>query len=431
METSKSEETAQTVGHDCSAGSLSDDDERAASTETSDVPRRRWLQVLAGHLVLVNTIGYSNSYGIFEQYYVSELHLSVSQVSWAGGLQIFLLCFVSIFSGRVFDYGLLRPLLVSGSVLMVVGLATASVATKYYQLLLAQGICGGIGAGLVYNPILMCVATYFPKRRVLALTLVTIGASTGGIVFPVIAQQMLPKVGLAWTLRCMALVILVDSIIVVALARDKLPPRPRAPFLELSAFRELPYTLFSIGVFFCSWALYVVYDYITHYAVTVLGADRSRSLVILLILNACGYPGRILSALIADAYLGPLRTLVLLSLALGVLFIGWIGVKTRTSLFVLSALFGFVNGAAQGMIVAGLPSLTTDLNRLGTRSGMVLAVLSVAVLTGPPIAGALIEAGQGRYLYMQIWGGCSMVVGASFVMAAYCVRTRLKGHPVP
>jgi MFS family permease len=131
--------------------------------------------------------------------------------------------------------------------------------------------------------------------------------------------------------------------------------------------------------------------------------------------------------LVADAYLGPLRTLVILSLVLGVLFVGWIGVKTTTSLFVLAALFGFANGAGQGMIVAGLPSLTTDLNRLGTRSGMVLAVLSLAVLTGPPIAGALIEIDHGRYLYMQIWAGCSMAVGGAFVMAAYRVRTRLKG----
>lgn len=134
--------------------------------------------------------------------------------------------------------------------------------------------------------------------------------------------------------------------------------------------------------------------------------------------------------MVADAYLGPLRTLVALSVALGVLFIGWIGVKTTTSLYVLAAFFGFANGAGQGMMVAGLPTLTTDLNRLGTRSGMVLAVLSVAVLTGPPVAGALIQAGRGRYLYMQIWGAASMVVGACFVMAAYCVRTRLMGSRI-
>lgn len=151
------------------------------------------------------------------------------------------------------------------------------------------------------------------------------------------------------------------------------------------------------------------------------------SFVLLLILNGFGYPGRIFSVLVADAYLGPLRTLFLLSMALSVLFVGWIGVKATTSLFVLAALFGFVNGAAQAMIIAGLPSLTIDLNRLGTRSGMILAVLSIAVLTGPPIAGALIEAGQGRYLYMQIWGGCSMLIGACFVMGAYGMRSRIKG----
>lgn len=173
------------------------------------------------------------------------------------------MCSVSIFSGRLFDAGLLRPLLVSGCLLEVIGLVTASVATNYWQLLLSQGICGGIGAGLAYSPILACVATYFPKRRALAITLVTCGASTGGIVFPIVAQQMLPRAGLAWTLRCVALVVLVDGLVIVALAKDRLPPRPSAPLLELSAFRELPYSLFSVGVFFCSWALYVAYDYVS------------------------------------------------------------------------------------------------------------------------------------------------------------------------
>lgn len=37
-------------------------------------------------LALINTIGYANSYGLFEQYYVAELHVSVSQISWAGSI---------------------------------------------------------------------------------------------------------------------------------------------------------------------------------------------------------------------------------------------------------------------------------------------------------------------------------------------------------
>ena len=72
---------------------------------------------------------------------------------------------------------------------------------------------------------------------------------------------------------------------------------------------------------------------------------------------------------------------------LGVLFIGWIGAKMSASLFVLSALFDFANGARQGMIVAGLLNLTTDSNRLETRYGMVLAVLSIGV-GSPLVAGS-------------------------------------------
>ena len=70
-----------------------------------------------------------------------------------------------------------------------------------------------------------------------------------------------------------------------------------------------------------------------------------------------------------------------------------------------------------------LSSLTKDLTRVGTRIGMCFTVVSVAALTGPPIAGVLIQAGGGNYLYAQIWGGSVVFAGGLVLIAARICET--------
>jgi hypothetical protein len=62
--------------------------------------------------------------------------------------------------------------------------------------------------------------------------------------------------------------------------------------------------------------------------------------------------------------------------------------------------------------------LTTDLNRMGVRTGMVLTILSFASLTGSPIAGVLVQRANGSYLYAQCFAAASMAVGGALVVLA-------------
>lgn len=204
-----------------------------------------------------------NSYGIFEQYYNAELGYSLSSVSWIGSIQVFLLFLLSTISGRLFDAGYFRHILVIGSVLQVLGMFMASLSTQYWHLLLSQGVCGGVGAGLVYCPVMACVATYFSKKRALAIAAVTSGSATGGVIFPIIARQMLPVAGFPWTIRCMGFVILFNAVLVILLAKPYLPPRKGGPWLELAAFKELPYSLFTIAIFLVVWSAYIGYSYVS------------------------------------------------------------------------------------------------------------------------------------------------------------------------
>ncbi|KAK5991618.1 MFS-type transporter [Cladobotryum mycophilum] len=182
-----------------------------------------WLQVVVAYLELSNTFGYMNSYGIFEQYYHPQLGYSLSSISWIGSIQVFLLLSMGILFGRLFD----------------------------------------AGARLVYCPVMVSVSTYFSKRRALVIAVVTSGTATGGVIFPIIAQRLLYRAGFPWTIRFMGFVVLFNAVIVILLVRDRLPPRSSGPLLDLAAFRELPYALFTVGVFLCLWVVYIGYDYVS------------------------------------------------------------------------------------------------------------------------------------------------------------------------
>lgn len=82
-----------------------------------------------------------------------------------------------------------------------------SLSTKYWQIFLSQGIATGLGNGLLFCPCLAILSTYFSSKRALAIGIGASGSATGGLVFPVIVQQLLPKIGFAWTVRVLGFVV--------------------------------------------------------------------------------------------------------------------------------------------------------------------------------------------------------------------------------
>lgn len=54
-----------------------------------------------------------------------------------------------------------------------------SLAREYYQVLLAQGVCIGIGSAILYVPSISLVASRFQKHRGLAVFIATSGTALG------------------------------------------------------------------------------------------------------------------------------------------------------------------------------------------------------------------------------------------------------------
>jgi hypothetical protein len=51
--------------------------------------------------------------------------------------------------------------------------------------------------------------------------------------------------------------------------------------------------------------------------------------------------------------------------------------------------------------------------------------VSFAVLTGPPISGVLIQKGDGRYVYGQIFSGTTLIIGTIFLIGARIAKSGL------
>ena len=297
-----------------------------------------------------------------------------------------------------------------------------SLSTKYWQLFLAQGICTGLGNGLLFCPTVSMVSTYFGRNKSLAISITASGTATGGIVFPSIVQHLLPKIGFGWTVRVVGFVMLAVQVVALTFSKSRLPPRKSGPIVEWSAFRELPYCLFAIGMFLNFWGLYFAFYYIGSFGRDIIGISQTDSVNNLLILNGVGLFGRIIPGYLADHHFGPLNTLIPIVFVSALLLYCWAAISTRSGLIGFDVIYGLTAAAMQSLFPATLSSLTADLAKTGVRMGMIFSVVSFACLTGPPLAGALVQRLDGGYLYAQMFAGSVMMAGCATLLACRVAR---------
>ncbi|BCS16935.1 monocarboxylate permease [Aspergillus luchuensis] len=377
-----------------------------------------WTQVVCMHFVFFNSWGITTSFSVFEQLYTQTLPQSASSIAWIGSVQVSLLFFMSALTGRATDAGYFRIMYPLGVLLQLVGLFTLSVCKTYWQIFLAQAVCMGLGNGLTFNPGLSVMSAYFMKNRAFAVGLAASGAATGGLIYPVLINQLLynHQIGFGWTIRAAGLLMLITQIFGLVFFKPRLPPRTTGPLIEIGAFAEPPFIFFTLAYFFNFWGLYFAWFYLGTFARDRLGVEDTQNLV--LVLNGVGIVGRIAPGIIGDRWTGRLNLLIPISISCAVLIFCWIAVSTVAGLYAFAVVYGIVGGAAQSLIPATATTMTPDLNRTGTRLGMSMSIVGFATLTGPAIQGALIATDGGRYMAAQIFAGVSILLGACAVAAA-------------
>ena len=147
---------------------------------------KAWSVVLGGWCCLFSSFGWINCIGVFQDYYQKDQlrAYSPSTVAWVSSAESAMMFIGAPIFGKIFDdYGS-RYMLLLGSFFHVFGLMMTSLASKYYQIFLAQSICSALGASAIFYAATNPVGTWFFKKRALAFGIVSSGSSLGGVLVP-------------------------------------------------------------------------------------------------------------------------------------------------------------------------------------------------------------------------------------------------------
>lgn len=264
-----------------------------------------------------------------------------------------------------------------------------SICKEYWQIILAQGLCVGIGAGMSFIPSVAIVGTYFSTRRSTALGLAATGSSVGGIIYPVVLRRLIIQIGLPWAIRVMAFIMLGTLLISVAVMKPRLPPRKSGPLINIESLRDTVFVLWLFAVFFIFIGLYIPFFYVEQYDIN-LGISRDLSFYMLIIMNAGSIPGRVIPSIIADK-IGNMSVMIPSVLLTGILMLAWISVESQSGLIAISVFVGLTSGSIQAVLPATVAFLCPDLSKLGTNIGMTLFAAGLGLLIGSPVAGAILD----------------------------------------
>jgi len=382
--------------------------------------------------------GIINTFGSYQAYYETTLlpNSSASSISWIGSIQGFLLLMVGALTGPLYDAGYFRSLLIFGSVMLVLGQMMLSLCHEYWQVLLAQALCIGIGTGALFIPSVAILSTYFSTRIGLAIGIAASGSSFGGVIYPIVFHNLLPKIGFAWTTRVLGFLILVTMIVPNVCMRVRVLPAKSRSLLDLKAFLIPAYSL-QVAGFFCGFmGLYMPFFYAQVYALERHITNESLAFYLLAVMNSTSTFGRkypfhikmylggtltrcfagIIPNIFADK-LGPFNVVVPCTLISATLCLCYMAVDTSAGIVVLMAFYGFFSGSFVSLPPTIVVNLSKDSrDKIGTRLGQSFAIVAVGLLIGTPIGGAVLE--KGGFDALWTFGGCMIFASAALLIAA-------------
>ncbi|KAJ7201076.1 MFS general substrate transporter [Mycena pura] len=393
-----------------------------------------WLTVFGSALILFSTFGVSLSFGVLEDYYTRNFlnHSSASDVSWIGSMQLFLDFSIGLPAGKLFDDGHYRMLMTSGTAIFIFSFFMLSVCepNRYYQVFLSQGVGMGIGMGLLFVPAVSLPSHYFRAKRSLVMGMAFAGSSLGGVVFPIVLNHLINgPVGFAWGIRTVAFITATLLVIGNLLTKPRLPTKKERSPEDNAVWRlilkDFPYWLSVGGACLILWGLFFPYFYLQLYAV-LHGVDNGVAFYTITVLNAATIFGRTIPTFLADKF-GALNVAIPMTTVSGGLVFAMLNLTTIPSLFAFAAFYGFFSGAFMSLLTAIMSSFAFSVNEIGLRIGIAMFILSLPLLTGAPITGALLHPPAYTWWRGVTFSGVVQLSGVSLLVLSRAMVSRRKG----
>ncbi|CAE6453932.1 unnamed protein product [Rhizoctonia solani] len=341
---------------------------------------------------------------VFQAYYQETMlpNVSPSKIAWIGSIQYALVFLPGLVTGRMFDLGYYRgPQLTAASV-FVAGTFLTAECKEYWQFLLCQGFAVGLGCGFLFGPMIAVIAHWFKARRGVAIGIAASGSSVGGTIIPIVARQLIPMIGFKWAIRVISFILMAVVAVAIVTSRRRLPPvHVSGGLLNLKAFRYAPFTLYVWAALLAWLGLYSVLTYLQVYAKEV-GISPNLIPYLISISNAASFVGRISSGYLSD-HIGPLNALIPSTMVTGIATFAWPFARSDGALIAIACIYGGSLGFFTGTWQMP-PTTMGSVDDVGRRIGMLMSIITIGALAGPPSSGAIRDA-TGSFEYVGYYAG--------------------------
>ncbi|KAJ7935198.1 major facilitator superfamily domain-containing protein [Mycena leptocephala] len=335
--------------------------------------------------------GYVNAWGVFQSYYEETLlkDSSPSNIAWIGSVQYSMIFVPGLVSGHFFDRGHLKVPFFVSSVTLVAATFLIGQCTQYWHFLLCQGFAVGISAGILFGPVNAVLGHWFKKKRGVALGFLASGSSVGGTLFPIVARNLIPRVGFPWTLRIMGFILLCSLGIANLAVRRRLPPKHVAGGLfNPAAFKNPAYTVYCFSGIVTFFGLYTLLTYIDVSATSV-GVSPNFSFYLISMANGASLFGRLTAGFMADKF-GAVNVITPFTMVAAIMTYIWPLARSKGSFVAIAVVYGFSSGAYISSFMLPMYQLG-EIADVGRRSGMTMTLTAIGAAVGY-YAGSMILA---------------------------------------
>lgn len=300
---------------------------------------------------LGHTWGINSSYGVFLAYYLNNDYFpntSALTYAFVGGLSISQAMLVAPLATHIIHLYGTRLCLHLGVFFQTLSLIGASFATKKYQIILSQGVCFGWGMGFLFVGSVGIISQWFTTKRSLANSIAAAGSGAGGLLYSLVTQAIIDKMGLPWAFRILGICTFAVNLTASNLLRDRnRQTGSRHKALDWQLLRRPEFLLVQGWSFFSMFGYTILLFSLPAYA-RAIGLSANQGSVLGAVLNAGQMLGRPLIGLGSDRW-GRINLATSLTFLCGIFcFAFWIPAEVVSAPMGLLCFFAIVGGAVAG-----------------------------------------------------------------------------------
>lgn len=367
-----------------------------------------WRTAIAAFFACFVIFGVVYSFGAFFKPMAAEFRADRAQTSAVFSITACIYNLLGFAGGHLADRFGPRRVLLTGAIAMGLGLVSTSLIDRLWIGYLTYGIGIGIGVGCTYVPVLAMVGGWFERRRTAALGLAVSGVGGGTLVVAPFAAGLIVHFG--WR-EAYVIMGFVSTLMLAACAMLIEAPPIHAttgvtPITLTRAMRSPDFLMLYVAMVLVSVSIYVPFVYLPDFAQS-RGVSSVSAAALVGFIGAASVAGRLgLGSAAARAGIIPLyRTSTLI---LGLSFGLWIVSRT----YPVMVVFTIVMGLAYGGMIALSPAVVAELfgvRGLGAMLGALYTSSAISALSGPPLAGFVIDR-TGSYLWAAGLAGAAGIV---------------------